>query len=513
MVLQSKIGNDIMKRDTIKWRFFKYNIFVIIMLITFTALVFNLVMHLYIEKDIVAQLNKIASNAEDTALQHGPDFFPNSPPAPPHESQDENKSTFHDNTTVQIEDTHENNDLFRYYFMLDHSLKKPLTLLNADFILLDENGDKIIPFPDRPDFTPPDLMKQVIAEIDSSKKINREQYINFHLSSSEYVAIIKPVFDKNSFGLGWIIIYSDIQKINQLKLVINIILFLILIFSALITTIFSSRVSKKISEPFFHINQHISNISERNFGNKIEMPVYDELREFVNNINVMSEKLGIHDKAQKTFLQNVSHEFRTPLMSIQSYAEGIKYEVIDSNSAVEVILSEIKRMTHLVEDLLYLSRLDAIEENYSYSNLNFNDLLNSCLQRMNLLAQNENINISANIFSDKIIVNGDEEKLSRAIDNILSNCIRYADRVVKLELKTIDDSRISISISDDGPGFKDSDLSNIFERFYKGKNGNFGLGLSISKNIIEKLNGKISAKNSASGALFIIELPLVNVND
>lgn len=102
---------------------------------------------------------------------------------------------------------------------------------------------------------------------------------------------------------------------------------------------------KKISEPFFHLNQHISDISERNFGNKIEMPVYDELREFVNSINVMSEKLGIYDRSPKTFSQNVSPEFRTPLMSIQRYAEGIKYEVIDSNSAVEVILSEIKRMT------------------------------------------------------------------------------------------------------------------------------------------------------------------------
>ena len=91
---------------------------------------------------------------------------------------------------------------------------------------------------------------------------------------------------------------------------------------------------KKISAPFSHLNQHIRAIAERNFGNKIEMPVDDELREFVNNINIMSEKLETYDKAQKTFLQNVSHEFRTPLMSIQSYAEGIKYDVVDSNTAV-----------------------------------------------------------------------------------------------------------------------------------------------------------------------------------
>ncbi|WP_051560286.1 sensor histidine kinase [Clostridium beijerinckii] len=197
-------------------------------------------------------------------------------------------------------------------------------------------------------------------------------------------------------------------------------------------------------------------------------------------------------------------------MSIQSYAEGIKYEVIDSNSAVEVILSEIKRMTHLVEGLLYLSLLDAIEENYNYSSLNLNDLLNSYLQRMSLLAQNKNINIAINISSNTIIVNGDEEKLSRAIGNILSNCIRYAVRVVMIQLKTTDNNIVSISISDDGPGFKDYELANIFERFYNVKNGNFGLGLSISKNIIEKLNGKISAKNSASGALFVIELPIKN---
>lgn len=269
---------------------------------------------------------------------------------------------------------------------------------------------------------------------------------------------------------------------------------------------FSSRVSRKISEPFSHLNQYISDISERNFGNKVEVPVYDELREFVNNINIMSEKLETYDKAQKTFLQNASHEFRTPLMSIQSYTEGIKYDVVDSDSAVEIILSEIKRMTHLIEDLLYLSRLDAIEENYNYINLNLNELINICVERMNLLSQKSNIKIINNFPEEIVQIYGDEEKLSRAITNIISNCIRYANNIVTVELKVIDRNKAQIIISDDGPGFTDCELSNIFERFYKGTKGNFGLGLSISKNVIEKLNGKISAKNSNLGATFIIEL-------
>lgn len=77
-----------------------------------------------------------------------------------------------------------------------------------------------------------------------------------------------------------------------------------------------------------------------------------------------------------------------------------------------------------------------------------------------------------------------------------------------LLLKVIDNNNVQLTISDDGPGFENNELPNIFERFYKGKKGNFGLGLSISKNIIEKLTGTISAGNSKSGALFIIELPI-----
>jgi len=471
------------------------------MLITLTTIIFNVAIRMYIEKVIIAQLSKIASNAEHTALQHGPDFFPEFHQMPPPDAPNDKFSP----TNLQGDI-----DPFRYYFMLDRSLKEPLTLLNADFILLDQNKNRITPAQEKFDSTPVDLMKELTNEINKSEKVDQEKYLNFNLSSTEYLAIIKPVSDKNSFGLGWIIIYSNIQQINQLQLVINIILFLILIFSALITIVFSSRVSKKISESFSHLNKYISAISERDFGNKIEMPVYDELHDLVNNINIMSEKLETYDKAQKTFLQNVSHEFRTPLMSIQSYAEGIKYDVIDSNTAVTVILTEIKRMTNLVEDLLYLSRLDAIEENYNCSNLDFNEFVNMCVHRMKWIATKSNITIATSTPKEIVEIHGDEEKLSRAITNIISNCIRYAHSVVIVEFKVIDTNKIQLTISDDGPGFKDNELPNIFERFYKGTKGNFGLGLSISKNIIEKMNGKISANNSNSGALFIIELPITN---
>ena len=477
-----------MKRNTIKWKIFKYNIIVIIMLITLTTIIFNVAVRTYFKKDILAQLNKIASSTEDTALQHGPDFFPRPELRPPPEPQNDN-------------------GLFKYYFMLDRSLKEPLTVLNADFILLDKDKGRITPFQEKSSSISNNLMKQVTNEINKSKDFNVEKYLNLDLSGTKYIAIIKPVSDKNTFGLGWIIIYSSLKNMNQLQLGVNVILLIILVFSALISGIFSSSVSKKISNPFSHLNNHISAIAERNFGGKVDMLVYDELNEFVNNINFMSEKLEIYDKAQKTFLQNVSHEFRTPLMSIQSYAEGIKHEVVDVDTAVEIILDETKRMTNLVEDLLYLSRLDAIEENYHLSILDFNELVNNCVERMKGIALKNNIKITSSILNESIIIRGDEEKLSRAINNIISNCIRYANTIVVVSLKIVDNNKVELTIADDGLGFEEYDLPNIFQRFYKGKKGNFGLGLSISKNVVEKLNGRIAAKNSAIGALFVIELP------
>ena len=142
------------------------------------------------------------------------------------------------------------------------------------------------------------------------------------------------------------------------------------------------------------------------------------------------------------------------------------------DTAANIIIDETKRMTHLVEDLLYLSRLDTIEENYHFTNLDFKELINSCIERMNGIAIKNNIKITAITLNERIEIFADEEKLSRAITNIISNCIRYANSIIAINLKIIDNNKIEFTISDDGPGFEANELPNIFERFYKGKKGN-----------------------------------------
>ncbi|MDF2986206.1 MAG: integral rane sensor signal transduction histidine kinase [Eubacterium sp.] len=492
-----------MKRNTIKWRIFKYNIIIIIVLIILTTVVFNIAIHLYIESDVTKQLDNIALRAEDTALHRGPDFF-----SPIDNKNPLNGQNLPPPPKVQDNKSQNSNELFRFYYMLDRSLREPLSILNADYILFDKSK-RIIP-PLEGDYFKPsnDILDKITNELKIINNTRIKQYMDFTLSGTKYVAIARPVYDKNSFGLGWIIVYSSVKKLNQLQWGINAILLVILILSAGITALFSSISAKKISAPFSSLNKHIGNIAERNFDTKINMQVDDELQELVNKINTMSQKLETYDKAQKTFLQNASHEFRTPLMSIRSYAEGIKYNVVEHEAASNIIIDETKRMTQLVENLLYLSRLDAIEENYSFRSLEFNNFMNCCVERMNGIAKTDNIQIVYNTVSEEVEICADEEKLSRAVTNIIGNCIRYAETSVEISTEKIADNKLEIAIKDDGPGIDDNELPNIFERFYKGKKGNFGLGLAISNNIIERHNGKIIAENTEAGALFRLILPI-----
>lgn len=532
-----------MKRNTIKWRIFKYNLIMIVTLILLVTVTFNIVVRMYLERDIISQLDQITSRTVNTALHQRPAQFPElrklnsaSPvdgnmgkatPSPKNGAMGEDNPSTGDgtmgkdsaspskgsgnanreNTSPSSETNSDTDKVLRYYFMLNRSLNEPLAIINADYILLDRE-ENLIPPPVNSENETSDLSEQIVKEIKiSSPDFSNQEYLKMNISGTNYIGVVRALSQESRSDLGWIIIYTSLQKVNQLQFYINGILFVILFFISIIAMLLSSSLSSKLSQPFHSLNQHLNAIAERNFGKKIEIPVYDELQETVNNINIMSEKLGAYDKAQKRFLQNVSHEFRTPLMSIQSYAEGIKYDVVDKGPAVEVILDETKRMTSLLEELLYLSRLETIEENYHFETIKINRVIHCIADRMRGIALQRNVTISIIEPDEEIVMRGDEEKLSRAITNIVSNCIRYAESKVTIEFSSEDGHQLLIQISDDGLGCETDDLPYIFERFYKGRKGNFGLGLAISKQVIERHNGTITAQNHPSrGAIFVIEL-------
>jgi signal transduction histidine kinase len=467
------------KRDSIQGRILSANILNIISLVLLIALLFNISIGIYMQNQTVTQFNEISKSIEE-ALRNHPNKFPQ-----------------------RIRDTDKE---WAVFGVLDRVLKNYTSILNAQYILI--NNDNI-PLPSfGSDTTTLAFNEHILSLISGSEFNQQKNLVTIKTRDMNYMGMVIPVFNNQSLQLGWVVIYSDTSQVDSLRIVINLILMVILLFSMVLTIIYSVYTSKKISQPFTVINAHLSQLSERNFHKTIHIDTHDEITELIENINTLSQKLKKYEEDQATFLQNISHELRTPLMSIQSYAEGIKYHVVENHeTASEIIIQETKRITDLVEQLTYLSRIDTVEGEYHFEVIELDEILWSCIDCVKGIGLKNHKKIVYETFSDTLKVQADPEKLSRAIINVLSNCIRHGHSLIEIQT-TISGDQVIIAIQDDGEGFEAHEIQNIFTRFYKGKNGHLGIGLAITKEVIETHKGEISAQNTALGALFIIRLPL-----
>lgn len=207
----------------------------------------------------------------------------------------------------------------------------------------------------------------------------------------------------------------------------------------------------------------------------------------------------------KRFFANASHELKTPLMSIQGYAEGLQTGVVKQDMAADVILKQSDRMSSLVEELLYISKLESGEYVLDLERVNVEELLFGCISSVEAIAAEKNLVLDVTVGKGLPSVKGDYSQLIKAVMNVLSNALRYAES--KVEVKAFAAKKyVYIRISDDGCGIDIKDMPNIFKRFYKGENGNTGIGLSIAKDIITMHKGIIYTENANVGAVFTIKL-------
>lgn len=225
------------------------------------------------------------------------------------------------------------------------------------------------------------------------------------------------------------------------------------------------------------------------------------------------------DTMQKEFVANVSHELKTPLTSIKSYAETLlSGRVDDENTKIEflqVIESETDRMSELVKDLLQLSSLDMKRTVMNFKKHPVPDLVNSAVNKVKIAAEEKNHTIIKEIIYDGKAV-FDFEKIQRVLINLLTNAIKYTDSggVIRISAKK-NMSNIQITVSDNGMGIPEKDLPRIFDRFYRvdkarsRKMGGTGLGLAIAREIVSAHNGEIHISSKADeGTDVVIEIPL-----
>lgn len=234
---------------------------------------------------------------------------------------------------------------------------------------------------------------------------------------------------------------------------------------------------------------------------------------FVAVITVMSVigyKLGKRiEEDQETnhkFFQNSSHELKTPLMAIQGYAEGIQQGVVDIPSSAEIIIHESEKMTNMIDGMLSISKIDANQLMLNFTTSDLREILYDCLRSVEPIQQQKNITITPLFAEAPVWVHCDESQLSRVFVNVLMNGIRHCNSTVVITCRSVDKDAI-VRVSDDGNGIAQEDLPHIFDRFYTGTNGSTGIGLALSREILNLHKGSIKAYNDV-GAVFEIRLPI-----
>jgi signal transduction histidine kinase len=201
---------------------------------------------------------------------------------------------------------------------------------------------------------------------------------------------------------------------------------------------------------------------------------------------------------QKKFFENASHELKTPLMSIQGYAEGIYYGIIpDQKHAVSVIMSETDKMATLVDEILCLSRIESGEANLHLETVSVQEVLNNCLVSLESVIRKKGLQVETHLSEGTI--QADAAQLETAVTNLLTNAVKYAESriVISYDEKTL-------SIWNHGRELSKEEAVHIFDRFYIGKNGSTGIGLALTKEIIERHGGKIAVENRANGPQFTV---------
>lgn len=324
-----------------------------------------------------------------------------------------------------------------------------------------------------------------------------------------FVAESVPIQGKNGEFRGQVLLATRIKDLNSLNQLMRRTEMVSLTIAALVALLTGFLLNRSITGPIAQLKQGMQAFSLPKGFERLMIRTGDEIEELAECFNVMAEKLQAYNEQQKQFLQNTSHELKTPLMSIQGYAEAIKDGVVEGEElqeSLDIIIAESKRLKKTVEEIIYLTKLENTDEQINLELCGVEEIIAEAVKSVKPLADEKGIVIER--IGDRVIPGRfDREKMKRALINILGNCIRYANSRITIDGKTVG-RQITLRITDDGKGFAQGEGKRIFDRFYKGENGGTGLGLAITKAIIEGHGGRIEAyTNQPSGAVFQISLP------
>jgi signal transduction histidine kinase len=284
---------------------------------------------------------------------------------------------------------------------------------------------------------------------------------------------------------------------------------------AMIGSLFIVIALIAVISPIKRVTQAAKEVAKGNFNVQLKSKSADEIGQLVENFNRMVRGLQKNEYLKKEFVSSVSHEFKTPLTSIEGYAKLLRSKELAREQFEEytdIIVKETGRLSNLSSNLLKLSVLDSSEFEPEKNVFYLDEQIRNVV--LLLQAQWEEKRIEFDIELEEVFFYANEELLSQVWINLIQNSIKFSpdESIITIKLKS-DNAKASVTIADQGVGISAEHRDKIFDRFYKADKSRSiegaGLGLSIEKRILEVSNGGIIFENKPEGGTaFVVTLPL-----
>ena len=360
------------------------------------------------------------------------------------------------------------------------------------FIIYPDDNSIVINFPISKEF--------VLGVKDQSdiQKTNSQEYSGVLNNEKVFYIITKgKALGRDAFLVSFMGDSYREDLVRTLFRRLVVIVLLVFVFSWIPALLLSNYLTK----PLVDLEKKVKKIADNQWHEKVELNRQDEIGKLGDSVEYLRNRLIRQDEAQQSFLQNVSHELKTPVMVIRSFSQAIVdgiYPKGDLKGSIEVIDKEAETLENKIKNLLYMTKLDYISDYDKHmESFSLDIVIKEVIERFSLSRQD----IKWELDLKPVSIVGDVEQWKVVIENLLNNGLRYADSLIEISLKDN-----LLHFYNDGPHIDEKTLNNMFTKFNKGYKGEFGLGLAIVYKILQMHNSNISVRNEDIGVSFFIEL-------
>ena len=285
--------------------------------------------------------------------------------------------------------------------------------------------------------------------------------------------------------------------------------------AVLVALLLAEVLARRIRRPLSAVASTTRAISTGDLAARVELPAGAdrEVTDVARTVDEMASRLSDAQRERQQFLVDVSHEFRTPLTSIAGYAELLNDGLLTDESGIkeagEVVGREAARLRRLTDDLLAQARLDAGEMTVSMEQIDLATVIDEVVAASTPEAKRLSIKLISRASPTPVLA--DRTRLHQVIGNLIDNAVSFASTEVEITAEQDAGSAVLI-VSDDGPGLG-SYADRVFDRSFttnrsSDRRGNLGVGLTVVAQLVEAMNGTVTAADGQSGARFTVRLPV-----